>query len=94
MIFTLDMRTESSHIYGGPEVHTYSIFHLWYIYYYASAVHFAVHFAVRFCSSLLQFSFAVQLCFCNSLLQLTFAVRFFSSLCFCSCLASAQSHVL
>ena len=36
-------------------------------------------FAVLFCSSLLQFSSAVQLCFCNSLLQFAFAVDF------CSC---------
>ena len=73
-----DLKVSINYLYGGPEVHTYSIFHLRFIsqFNYASAVHFAVHFAVR---SLLQFTFAVLFCSSTMLLQFTFAVDF------CSC---------
>ncbi len=99
-----DPRSKQVHTYSIFHLRFISQFN------YASAVHFAVHFCSSLCSSLLQFTFAVHFCssllqftlqftfavhFCSSLLQFTFAaVHFFSSLCFCSCLASAQSHVL
>ncbi len=70
---------------SGPEVHTYSIFHLQFILQFncPSAVQLyasVVHFAVRFCSSLLQFTFAVLFCSSTMLLQFTFAIRFCNSL--------------
>ena len=69
-------------MYGGPEVHTYTPFFICgsfrsstalLQFNYASAVHRAVYFAVRFCSSLLQFASAVR--FCSSLLQFSSAVQ-------------------
>ena len=43
--------------YGGPEVHTYSIFHLRFI---LRFIDFAVQ--LCFCNSLLQFAFAIHFC--------------------------------
>ncbi len=77
--------------YGGPEVHTYSIFHLRFIlqFNYASAVHFAVHFCSSLFSSLFS-SLCSSLCsslfssLCSSLFQFALLLQL-SSFCSITC---------